>query len=124
KIPPMILQPLVENAIKHGIAPEVNGGNVKVSGRAMSDYFVIEVEDTGAGRPNGSRHQGTGIGLKNIRERLLQVYGEGAALKLEDVAPGGTRATLILPQPVGVRSLNARASSSTSNAKPVNSCRA
>jgi len=70
----------------------------------MSDYFVIEVEDTGAGRRNGSRHQGTGIGLKNIRERLLQVYGEGAALKLEDVASGGTRATLILPQPVGVRS--------------------
>ncbi len=104
KIPPMILQPLVENAVKHGIAPEVNGGSVKISGRAMSDYFLIEVEDTGAGRRNGSRHKATGIGLKNIRERLLQVYGEGAVLKLEDIDSGGTRATLILPQPVGVHS--------------------
>jgi hypothetical protein len=106
KIPPMILQPLVENAVKHGIAPEVNGGNVKVSGQAMSDYFLIEVADTGAGR-NGSRrqsHQGTGIGLKNVRERLMQVYGEAAMLKLEDIDSGGTRATLILPQPLGVRS--------------------
>ena len=104
KIPPMILQPLVENAIKHGIAPEVSGGSVKISGRAMSDYFMIEVEDTGAGRRNGSRHKGAGIGLKNVRERLLQVYGEGALLKLEDSASGGTRATVILPQPVGVHS--------------------
>ncbi len=104
KIPPMILQPLVENAIKHGIAPEVSGGSVKISGRAMSDYFVVEVEDTGAGRRNGSRHQGTGIGLKNVRERLLQVYGETATLKLEEITSGGTRATLILPQPVGVHS--------------------
>jgi len=107
KIPPMILQPLVENAIKHGIAPEVSGGSIKISGRAMFDYFVIEVEDTGRGRRNGSRRQsssGTGIGLKNVRERLLQVYGEAATLKLVDISSGGTRATLILPQPVGVHS--------------------
>jgi len=104
KIPPMILQPLVENAIKHGIAPEVNGGSMKISGRAMSDSFLIAIEDTGAGRRNGSRHPGTGIGLKNVRERLLQVYGDAAMLKLEDIDSGGTRATLTLPQPVGVHS--------------------
>src|SRR5262245_9058374 len=104
KIPPMILQPLVENAIKHGIAPEVNGGSMKISRRVMSDSFLIAIEDTGAGRGNGSRHPGTGIGLKNVRERLLQVYGDAAMLKLEDIDSGGTRATLTLPQPVGVHS--------------------
>jgi signal transduction histidine kinase len=104
KIPPMIVQPLVENAVKHGIAPKVDGGSVKVSAHALSADFIIEVEDSGAGRRGGSRQGGTGIGLKNVRERLLQLYGEAGVLKLEDMDSGGIRATLILPKTVGVYS--------------------
>jgi hypothetical protein len=104
KIPPMILQPLVENAIKHGIGPKVEGGEIRISARMESDRVVMIVEDTGMGQQAVSRHRGTGIGLTNVRERLQHLYGNSGALKLEEMSPGGTRAVLILPQWVGVHS--------------------
>jgi hypothetical protein len=104
RIPPMILQPLVENAVKHGIAPKVEGGEVRVSGRLEGDRVSIVVEDTGAGRQNLSRYRGAGIGLTNVRERLRHLYGDAGSLRLEDLHPTGTRAILVLPQSVGVPS--------------------
>src|SRR5262249_35479198 len=84
KIPPMILQPLVENAIKHGIGPKVEGGEVRIAARMASDRLEIVVEDTGAGRSAKSRQRGAGIGLTNIQERLSRLFGEAGALRLEE----------------------------------------
>jgi signal transduction histidine kinase len=104
KIPPMILQPLVENAIRHGIGQKVEGGEVRISGRLESDRVVIVVEDTGVGHRAASRYRGTGIGLTNVRERLRHLYGDVGTLELEEMSPSGTRAVVIMPQWVGVHS--------------------
>lgn len=104
RIPPMILQPLVENAIKHGISPKVEGGEVRITGQLESDRLQLIVEDTGAGHLNRSRQRGSGIGLTNVRERLQHVYGDAGSLKLEELSPAGTRAVLVLPHLVGVHS--------------------
>ena len=104
KIPPMILQPVVENAVKHGIGPKVEGGEVRVAAQSAADRVVIVVEDTGMGHLSTSRHRGTGIGLGNVRERLHHLYGQEGSLTLEEVPSGGTRVTLALPQAAGVRS--------------------
>jgi LytS/YehU family sensor histidine kinase len=103
KIPPMILQPIVENAVKHGISPKVEGGKVRISARLEAERLVLEVEDSGAGPVAKNRHRGAGIGLRNVRERLQHVYGDSASLRLEAVGSEGTRAVLVLPQLVGAR---------------------
>lgn len=98
-LPPLLLQPLVENAIHHGLEPQLEGGHVKVSARVQGQQLVLEVHDNGrapaaAARP-GAR-KGNGVALKNIRERLLSHYGHAASLELHDAHPG-TRAVLRLP---------------------------
>lgn len=100
-MPPLLLQPLVENAIHHGLECKVEGGQVKVSVRRAGAQVWIEVEDNGlgaceqpvrrAGRP------GNGVALDNIRARLLSRYGGQAALTLELHPDAGARATLQLP---------------------------
>jgi sensor histidine kinase YesM len=104
KIPPMILQPLIENAVKHGVIPKVEGGEVRVSARVAADTLVIIVEDSGVGHQTKTRQRGSGIGLNNVRARLKHVYGEAGKLQLEERSPAGTRALLVLPQLVGVHS--------------------
>jgi signal transduction histidine kinase len=105
KIPPMILQPLVENAIKHGIGPKVEGGEVRIQARLTRHQVLLTIEDTGVGRHSTSpRQRGAGIALSNVRERLQHLYGKGGTLQLEDIDPAGTRAVLTLPQMVGVHS--------------------
>jgi signal transduction histidine kinase len=104
RIPAMILQPLVENAIKHGIGPKVEGGAVRVSAQLEPDRLLIIVEDTGIGRASSFRQRGMGVGLNNIRQRLQHLYGENGTLSLQDLNPAGTRAVLSLPQLVGVQS--------------------
>ncbi len=104
KIPPMILQPLVENAVKHGISPKLEGGEVRVTARADADRLVIVVDDSGVGHRTKSRQRGSGIGLNNVRARLEHVYGDAGTLQLQERSPAGTRALLVLPQLVGVHS--------------------
>jgi len=104
RIPPMILQPLVENAVKHGIGPRLEGGTIRILGRLEEDRVVIAVEDSGAGHRSASRQRGAGIGLANVRERLHHLYGEAGTLRLDEMSPEGTRAVLTLPQAVGVHS--------------------
>ncbi len=94
-LPPMLLQPLVENAIRHGLEPKVEGGTVRVSAREESNQLVLVVEDSGGGFGN-SATAGTGVGLAHVKERLAAVYGGTAALHTSE-NPGGVRITLRLP---------------------------
>lgn len=94
RVPPMMLATLVENAIKHGIAPLAEGGSISISAQRNKGSLVIAVLDTGRGF---AAESGTGVGLANIRARLAALYGGRAALRLEANAPRGVVATLELP---------------------------
>jgi signal transduction histidine kinase len=96
ELPPMLLQPLVENAVAHGVEPNVAGGHVQVTARAAGGCLELLVSDTGRGLDAGPGKPGTGLGLANIRERLRGMYGERASLSLE-AAPQGAVARIILP---------------------------
>jgi sensor histidine kinase YesM len=95
-LPPMLLQPLVENAIKHGLEPKVGGGEVVVRARRRAGEIVLTVSDDGLGVTGAGPTASTGIGLSNLRDRLATLYGSRARLTLEDGGPG-TRVTLTLP---------------------------
>ena len=107
-VPPLLLQPLVENCIKHGLEPVVAGGRIDVSAARDGTQLVLTVRDTGAG-PSGAGLSGAGLpgaaqagtqfGLVQVRERLATLYGAAASLELRAAggAEGGTLATLRLP---------------------------
>ena len=94
RVPPMMLATLVENAIKHGIAPLAEGGAIRVSARRSGDALALSVADTGRGLTEAS---GSGVGLANIRARLATLYGERATLRLEGNSPRGVVAVITLP---------------------------
>ena len=94
-LPPMMLQTLVENAIKHGLEPRTGGGTVWIRARAGDDGVAITVADDGDGF--NAATSGTGIGLKNVRERLQLRYGERAGLAVVANFPAGVAATLTVP---------------------------
>ena len=97
-VPPLLLQPLVENCIKHGLEPAVAGGRIDMRAARDGDTLVLSVRDTGVGL---SDHPGEGssFGLVQVRERLAALYGARASLTLADAtdAEGGTLATIRLP---------------------------
>ena len=95
RIPPLLVQPLVENAVLHGIEPRAEGGRVRVSVATRDGGIVIDVEDDGVGLADHGAPPGTG--LANVRERLGALYGGGARLALTAPATGGVRASLLLP---------------------------
>jgi len=95
ELPPMLLQPLVENAIAHGIEPNVAGGHIQVSARAAEGGLELLVSDTGRGLDAGPGKPGTGLGLANVRERLQALYGGRASFSLE-AAPQGATARILL----------------------------
>jgi sensor histidine kinase YesM len=94
RLAPMLLQPVVENAIRHGLEPKVEGGELRLGARRERDDIVVEVRDTGVGF--GATTRG-GVGLTNLRERLQGLYGERASLAIGDNAPSGTVVTVRLP---------------------------
>jgi signal transduction histidine kinase len=94
-LPPMMLQTLVENAIKHGLEPKPGGGTVWINARRDGDLAVITVADDGNGF--SAAGGGTGIGLKNLRERLRLVYDGHAALAVVANMPAGVAATISVP---------------------------
>lgn len=95
KLPPMMLQTLVENAIKHGLEPRTAGGTVWIRARQSDDVVSITVADDGEGF--NSQNTGTGIGLKNVRERLQLVFGGKASLAVVANFPSGVAATINVP---------------------------
>ena len=106
-IPSMVLQPLVENSIKHGLAPKIEGGSITVRSRVIKSRLVVEVEDDGVGigpahivLPNddaGDAWEGMGIGMANVVERLQVLYGDAAKMIIEARDGGGTLVRLRLP---------------------------
>jgi len=94
RVPPMMLLTLVENAIKHGIAPLAEGGRIALSAERRGDALVLAVADTGRGLVGET---GTGVGLANIRARLAALYGAGAELRLQGNAPRGVLAEITVP---------------------------
>jgi sensor histidine kinase YesM len=99
QVPPMLLQPLVENAVKHGIEPKVEGGEVTVVARREGGRIVLEVADTGMGFAAAAT-SGTNVGLAHLRERLAAIYGAAASLAIAENAQGGVSVTLTLPLPL------------------------
>ena len=96
---PMLLQPLVENAIKHGLEPKIEGGNVSVSARAETGALRIEIADTGLGFGVATDTGGSGSGLANVRARLKALYGDSAKLTIDQLAEPatGTKISLFIP---------------------------
>ena len=96
---PMLLQPLVENAIKHGLEPKIEGGNVTVSARVADGALQIEIADTGLGFGVATDTGGSGIGLANVRARLKALYGDAAKLTIDQLAEPatGTKISLLIP---------------------------
>ncbi len=95
RLPPMVLPTLVENAIKHGLAPLPEGGRIEVQARREgADRLVVEVRDNGQGFSGSG---GSGVGLANTRARLSALFGDEAALELEAAQPRGVVARLRMP---------------------------
>jgi len=93
--PLLLLQPLVENAITHGIEPKVGGGELRIAAVEENGRLRVRVSDTGAGlQESGS---GTGFGLENVRSRLHALYGEAASLDVRGNAGGGVIAAIEVP---------------------------
>lgn len=102
RVPSMLLQPLLENAIRHGIAPRREGGSLEVEARVDGRTLRVFVRDDGVGPPEaGADGHGTGIGLRNTRLRLAQMYGDGAALELRRREPAGTEVAVSFPLRLG-----------------------
>jgi sensor histidine kinase YesM len=96
----MILQPLVENSIKHGLARKVGGGRITIKTAVRDGHTIIEVHDDGLGMTGErlERALGDGIGLSNVNERLRTIYGANYHLKLTSVPGEGTCASVEIPE--------------------------
>ena len=94
ELPPMLLQPVVENAIRHGLEPKVEGGELVFRAKRAGDTVEIDVADTGVGFEPTTRG---GVGLANLRDRLRLIYGERAALRIAENRPAGAVVSLSLP---------------------------
>ena len=107
RVPLLVVQPLVENALKHGLGPRVQPGRLRVSASRESGRTCIAVEDDGVGLPRGwTIDAGGGTGLRNLAARLTAEYGDRASLQVYPRAGGGVMATINLPyeaydRPVG-----------------------
>jgi two-component system, LytTR family, sensor kinase len=94
-VPNMLLQPLVENAIKHGVSPRPEGGNIEVYARRLDGKLYVEITDDGLGM--SEQQNGNGLGLVNTRERLKHLYGEAHAFNLSSFPGRGVTVRISLP---------------------------
>jgi two-component system LytT family sensor kinase len=106
-VPGMLLQPLIENSIKHGLEPRISGGTVTLRSRITDEgRLMVEVEDDGVGigperndasLVSGLVRPGTGIGVRNVRERMEVLYGNLATVEINSRPGRGTKVTLLMP---------------------------
>jgi sensor histidine kinase YesM len=97
QVAPMLIQPLVENAVMHGLEPKVEGGTIVVHAHADSTGLVIEIRDDGVGIGNAPPRSGGGVGMANVKARALSMHGAAAQLQLTDNPGGGAIVRLLLP---------------------------
>ncbi|MEO9063403.1 MAG: histidine kinase, partial [Burkholderiaceae bacterium] len=95
-VPPMLLQPLVENAIRHGLESKITGGTVRVVASATDHLLTIDVIDDGVGL--AASVDEPGYGLVHVRDRLRTLHGDAAHLTIEPIASGGIRARVAMPR--------------------------
>ena len=100
QVPSLILQPIVENAIKHGIAKQMQGGDVRISASQTSGMMTLRVYNDGPGLIRDSQNQRSGVGIQNVRTRLESLYGSGFKLELRNHR-GGVEALISLPYVAG-----------------------
>jgi two-component system LytT family sensor kinase len=106
-VPTMLIQPIVENSIKHGLSPKISGGTIYLRSRVVEGTLVIEVEDDGVGivEPGSdvsewdAQQHGTGIGMANVRERLKVLFNDAARVEMESRTGAGTIVRILLPVP-------------------------
>jgi two-component system LytT family sensor kinase len=98
-VPSMMLQPLVENSIKHGLSQKMGEGRITIKSHRDGDHAIIDIIDNGLGIPpaDAFRVKGTGIGLRNVNERLRVIYGANYQLQLDSVPGEGTCARIMIP---------------------------
>ena len=95
-IPPLLIQPLVENSIKHGLGPKIEGGEISIRGAVEGNVIIIMVVDSGIGIKE--KTIGNGIGLESIRKRIQMLYNTNGRLILEENKPSGVRAIIEVPR--------------------------
>lgn len=98
-VPSMVLQPLIENSIKHGLSPKIGGGRIAIRSALDGDRLVIEIDDNGLGMPPERLDVALteGIGLSNVDERLRVIYGSSGSLTLSSTPGAGTTARIAIP---------------------------
>jgi sensor histidine kinase YesM len=105
-VPPLVVQPIVENAVRHGVSPLIEGGRVMITARVTAGRLRVVVEDDGAGWEgvSGDELFERGYGLRNVRDRLRNRYGEGSWIVVGRSDGGGTRVEIVVPgDDVGTR---------------------
>lgn len=96
-VPPLILQPIVENAVRHGISTVSRAGLLEITASRDAERLTISVRDDGPGISTPPAHPGLGTGLRNTRERLTQLYGDAGRMRIADAVGGGTIIVLEMP---------------------------
>ncbi len=96
-LPSLALQPLVENAIVHGVSRLTGAGTIHIQADAVGSTLVVSIRDNGPGLSAMSSRGGAGIGIANLRARLSRLYGDGASLSVSTPAGGGCEARLVVP---------------------------
>ena len=100
RLPNLILQPIVENAIRHGIAPRTDAGQIEIAAQRSNGSLQVQITDNGPGltvNGNNGRILKEGIGLANTQARLQQLYGKASRLDMANTAKGGLSVTLEIP---------------------------
>jgi LytS/YehU family sensor histidine kinase len=97
QVPSLILQPMVENAVKHGIARRAQGGAIRISAFRSNGRLTLSVYNDGPKLPANWDTAGSGIGISNVRNRLRGLYGEGFDLNMRDLDPGGVEVSFSVP---------------------------
>jgi LytS/YehU family sensor histidine kinase len=96
-VPALILQPLIENAVKYGVSRSKEPVTIRIRAREDSQGLVLSVWDDGSGTANGDTEPGTGLGLRNVRDRLAARFGEQAVVRWGPLPEGGFAVTLFMP---------------------------
>jgi two-component system LytT family sensor kinase len=104
-VPSILLQPLIENSIKHGLEPRIHGGTITLRSRMQNESLVVEVEDDGVGITQKASSllegEGNGIGMKNVQERLEVLYGNRARFTVVSRPGRGTLVSIEIPAEIG-----------------------